>query len=80
MIVAKFILYWGFLLNNGHSIELSQILITKEYCITQAHIKWDEFYKNEMDKTSSFTAICRNQHNNYDFVKIVCDKSGSCNV
>ncbi len=80
MAAAKFILLWGFLFNDGHTVNHVDTLQTKEYCITKAHVRWGEFYHNDMDTVSTFTAICRNKENNYDFVKIICDRNGSCNL
>ena len=80
MIAPHWILITQFLFNDGHNVAREETLYKKEYCIEQAHNRWGEFYKNEMDTVSTYTTICRNEKNNYDFVKIICDKNVGCNI
>lgn len=80
MIAPYFLLLWGMMFNDGHAENHDETLKSKESCITQAHVRWTDFYRNKKDKVSTFTAICRRKDNNYEFFYIVCDKNGACNI
>ncbi len=79
MISTNWILLWAFVFNDGHIVNHDDILQSKESCIKQAKLRWSDYYKNEMDTVSKFSAICKNPNNHYEFIKIVCSRNGICN-
>ncbi len=80
MLSTHWILIWGFIFFDGHVVNHEEINYKKEYCIETAKVRWKEFYKNEMDTVSAFNVLCREEKNHYNFVKIICDRNGACNV
>jgi hypothetical protein len=80
MLSTHWVLLWSFLFYDGHVVNHQETYYKKEYCLETAKVRWSEYYKNEMDTVSSFWSICRNEKNHYDFVKVICDRNGNCNI
>jgi hypothetical protein len=80
MIGSHWLLIWSFLFFDGHAATSQETYYNKEYCVQRARIIWKDYYRNEYDKVSIFKVLCKNENNNYDFVKVICDANGNCNV
>lgn len=77
---AGYALLCGYVFNDGHIEEYKTDYVKKDYCIQAARNSWQRFYVQGLDSQSKLTVICRNHHNGKDFVQIICDKSGGCNI
>lgn len=80
MLSAHWILIWSFLLKDGHKVDYTKTLVKKEYCLQEARTRWIEYYQANQDNVQTFTVMCRNKDSNYEFVNVVCDRSGACNA
>ncbi len=81
MLSPHWLLVWSFLYNNdSRVIDNTQTLVKKEYCIQVAKDKWRDYYQSGTDNVAKITTICTREDNRYDFVRVICDRNGSCNV
>jgi hypothetical protein len=81
MISPHWLLVYSFLYaGDSRTVDYTQTLVKKEYCIQIAKDRWREYFQYGIDSQATFTAICTNEGNKYDFVRVICDRNGACNV
>jgi len=54
--------------------------VRKQYCLMGAKNQWNDYWKSEYPQKALLSTICSDKKNGYNFVNVVCNQQGGCNV
>ena len=54
--------------------------VRKQYCLMAAKTQWGDYYKSDYSTKAILSTICHEKKDIYNFVNVVCQKNGACNV
>jgi len=54
--------------------------VRKQYCLMGAKTTWANYWQSEYPSKALLSVICADKNNHYNFVNVVCDSKGRCNV
>ena len=80
MLKEMYILAVGFMsYDNPQGMDITKTLVhTKPYCIAKAKQAWASYFGEFKDQKGLLFTTCVNEHNHYDFSKIVCTRPMNC--
>ena len=78
---TPWILLSTLLMNDGSRYVITDYTyVRKQYCLMAAKTQWANYWESEYPTKALLSTICTDKSNHYNFVNVVCNSKGVCNV
>ena len=78
---TPWILISTLLMSDGSNYIITDYqYVRKQYCLMGAKNEWVNYYNSQYYGKAILTSICHEKKNPYNFVQVVCDRNGGCNI